>query len=214
MSPRPHDEPLIVGRLQQHGPAPYQFRRGADASYFVRLLTQGGERTLWGKDLERAIAFGESRPQTGDVVGARRVARESVTVTARKLDPQGRVIAQNDQAAHRYRWVVEKATFFADRAKLARRVRDSRADAHEEVRKRPELLSAFLTLRGAEEVARRNYADPRDRQKFLEMVRESMAASIKQGEPLPDIKLRERRTPNAESAKPRDRSRSDDDKTR
>ena len=213
MSPRRRNE-LIVGRLQKHGAAPYQFRPGADDSYFVRLLTQRGERVLWGKDLERAIATAQSGPRVGDVVGARRISRESVTVTTRRRDQQGRVIAQNEQAAHRYRWVVEKAAFFADRAKLARRVRDSQVDAREEVRNHPELLSTFLTLRGAEEVARRNYSDPRDRERFLALVRESMAASIKQGEPLPNVNLRERHAPTAEPTKPTAPSRSDDDKTR
>src|SRR5487761_264144 len=45
---------LLVGRLTEHGRAPYQFRSGEDLSYYVKLLTSRGERTLWGKDLERA----------------------------------------------------------------------------------------------------------------------------------------------------------------
>jgi len=214
MSPaRPRDEPLIVGRLQQHGAAPYQFRSGQDASYFVKLLTQRGERVLWGKDLERALGFAETKPHVGDVVGARRVAREAVTVTSRQLDSEGRVVTQSEQAAHRFRWVVEKVGFFAERAKLARRVRDSQADAREEVRNRPELLSTYLTIRGAEQVAAKSIADPEDRKRFVELVREAMAASIKQGEPLPSVQMKAKAKAEPTPAPPRPRSR-DDDKTR
>ena len=57
---------LVIGRLKDHGPANYQFRRDEDPSYYVRLLTSRGERTLWGKDLERALRDGETRPKPGD----------------------------------------------------------------------------------------------------------------------------------------------------
>ena len=68
---------LLIGRLTEHGRAAYQFRSGEDLSYYVKLLTSRGERTLWGKDLERAISVGETQPKVGDLVGARRVGRRS-----------------------------------------------------------------------------------------------------------------------------------------
>src|SRR6202008_4278150 len=102
---------LIIGRLKEHGPAPYQFRSNEDASYYVRLLTSRGERTLWGKDLERAVRDGETQPKVGDLVGARRIAREAVTVTTRERNSEGRTIAQQEPHAHRTRWVLEKVTF-------------------------------------------------------------------------------------------------------
>ena len=48
-------EALIIGRLQAHGRAQYQFRAGEDVSYYLKVLTNRGERTLWGKDLERPV---------------------------------------------------------------------------------------------------------------------------------------------------------------
>jgi hypothetical protein len=56
-------------------PAPYFFRKGEMASYFVRLLTDRGERVLWGKDLERAIGTSATQPKLGEIVGARRTGR-------------------------------------------------------------------------------------------------------------------------------------------
>ena len=89
--------------------------------------------------------------------------------------------------------MVEKVTFFAERAKLARRVREEQLDARREVAERPELMSTFLTLRGAEELAARRISDPKDRERFVALVREAMAGSIQKGEPLPTVRLRERR---------------------
>jgi hypothetical protein len=190
----------VIGRLKDHGPANYQFRRDEDPSYYVRLLTSRGERTLWGKDLERALRDGETRPKSGDLIGARRIGRDAVTVTARQRDAEGRVIAQEEHHAHRTRWVVERVTFFAERARLARRLRDDQADLREAVRERPELRSTFLSVRAAEEFAARRIADPRDRERFLELVRGAIANSIQRGEPLPSLSLRaspERKAPNS-----------------
>jgi len=207
---RSRGDQLIVGRLLAHGSAPYQFRRHQDVSYYLKVLTQHGERTLWGKDIGRALATSATQPKIGDMVGARRIGREPVTITSTHRDAAGRVTGKQAQAVHRYLWVVEKPSFFAERAKLARRLRDAQLDTRAELEHRPELLSAFVTLRGAQEVAARRIQNPEDRTRFLELVREAMEKSIKRGEPLPDIRLREPRT----SAAPLPKPTRDDDKTR
>lgn len=190
---------LLVGRLTEHGRARYQFRSGEDLSYYVKLLTGRGERTLWGKDLERAITASETQPKVGDLVGARRAGRRAVTITARERDAEGRVVRQVEQHAHRTHWVVEKVRFFADRARLARQVRDEQADVRESVRAHPELKSTFLSLRAAEAFATQRIADPNDRARFLDLVRTAMAGSIQKGEPLPSVRLRDQRA-RAEAA--------------
>src|SRR5580698_581166 len=103
---------LFVGRLTEHGRANYQFRTDENASYFLKLLTSHGAKTLWGKDLERALHSGETRPKVGDLIGARRAGREAVTVTARRRAADGRVVAEEAHYAHRTRWIVEKVKFF------------------------------------------------------------------------------------------------------
>src|SRR5271165_6561723 len=101
----PRDEPLIVGRLQAHGSAPYQYRTGENPSYYLKVMTDRGERTLWGQDLKRAIEQATTRPAIGDLVGARRVSREPVRIPARPRDSQGRDPRQGVQPAYRNRWV-------------------------------------------------------------------------------------------------------------
>lgn len=199
---------LLVGRLKEHGRANYQFRASQDASYYLKLLTSRGEKTLWGKDLERALRDADTQPKIGDLVGARRAGREAVTVTARHRDAEGRIVSQEEHHAHRTSWVVEKIKFFADRAKLARRVRDEQADVRESVRAHPELKSAFLSVRAAEEFAAQRIADPKDRERFLELVRGALAGSIQKGEPLPSVRLRNQPKEPA-PAKAADRKRDD-----
>jgi len=194
---------LIVGRLQEHGRAPYQFRPDQDLSYYAKLVTAAGVRVLWGKDLERAILAGETKPKTGDQIGARRTAREAVTVVDRQRDAEGTVVSQMEHHAHRTRWQVEKAQFFSARARQARLARDAQLDTREAVRKRPELRSTFLSLRAAEQLAAERIADPKDRERFLKMVREAMTASLQRGEPLPEINLnRNSKADPTPSAKP------------
>lgn len=183
---------LLIGRLKDHGPANYQFRAKDDPSYYMKLLTSRGERILWGRDIERAVTEGETHPKIGDLIGARRIAREAVTVTSRQRDAEGRVIAQEERHAHRTRWVVEKVTFFAERARMARRLRDEQADIRASVRAHPELKSTFLSVRAAEEFAAKRISNPDDRERFLELVRGAMAGSIRKGEPLPSTSLRTR----------------------
>ncbi|MBB6095023.1 hypothetical protein HNQ60_003910 [Povalibacter uvarum] len=183
---------LIIGRLQEHGRAPYQFRPDQDLSYYAKLVTTAGVKVLWGKDLERAIHAGETIPKAGDLVGARRTGREAVTLVDRKRDAQGNVVAQSEHHAHRTRWEVEKLQFLAERARRARLARDAHLDTREAVRQRPELRSAFLSLRAAEQLAAQRIANPEDRVRFLQMVREAITASVQRGEPLPDINLRQK----------------------
>jgi hypothetical protein len=155
-----------------------------------------------------------TQPQVGDLIGAQRVAREAVTVLDRKRDAEGRLVSQSEHYAHRNRWRVEKVKFFADRAKLARRVRDEQTDIRETVRAHPELKSTFLTVRAAEEFATQRIADPRDRERFLELVRGAMAGSIQKGEPLPTVRLRESPKVTPRSPTPLHRRGRDDEPTR
>jgi putative DNA primase/helicase len=202
-----HNDTIIVGRFKAHGNAPYQFRAGAEASYYLQILTDRGERTLWGKDLKRAIDAAQTHPSVGDVIGARRIAREAITFKRSLRDGDGRIIGEKVERAYRNRWAVEKAQFFADRAKLARRVRDVQMDARTAVRAQPELISTYLSLRGAREIADKRIANLEDRERFVALVREAMAGSIEKGEPLPVIRVRERpkEVPVADRSKERTR---------
>jgi len=184
------DNRLIVGRLESHGPANYQFRADQSPSYFVKVVTNRGVEVLWGKDLARALAESRARPTIGSVIGVRLSGYERMTIPERR-DATGR-ITEPARLVKRNQWVVESPEFFTDRARLARRVRDAQQEARSAVKSHPELASTYLSLRGAREIAERRIADPQDRERFLNLVREAMAKSIKNGDPLPVVELRER----------------------
>jgi ribosomal protein L17 len=181
---------LLIGRLKDHGAANYQFRAKEDPSYYLKIITSRGERTLWGKDLGRALAEGETKPQKGDLIGARRSHRELVTITTRARGVDG-TTTTTEQRAHRTRWVVEKVIFFAERARLARRLRDEQVDVKETVKAHPELKSTFLSVRAAEDFAAKRIANPEDRERFLALVKGAMEGSIRKGEPLPSVRLKD-----------------------
>jgi len=210
---RRRGEDLLIGRLIAHGEAKYQYRADQDASYYLKLLTSRGPRTLWGKDLERALREAETAPRPGDLVGVRRTAREAVTITSRERDTEGRVVSQSERHAHRSRWVVEKVAFFAERARLARRVRDEQVDVRAAVRAYPELRSTFLSVRAAEEFAAGKIRDPADRARFMELIRGAMAGSIQNGEPLPAIRMKTPERPKADPQRSQP-SKTRDDPTR
>ena len=169
---------LVVGRLVAHGAANYEFRADQAPSYYLKLLTNRGERVIWGKGLQSALETSPARPKLGDVIGAQRTGRTPVQV--------------NSQDKFKTVWEIDTPAVFVARARRARLIRDGQTDAREAVRAHPELKSTFLSLRSAEELAAQRIANPKDREKFLSLVREAIAGSIKRGEPLPEVRLRDR----------------------
>ena len=73
---------------------------------------------------------------------------------------------------------------------------------------RPELRSAFISLRVAQEYAERNIRDERDRELFVTRVKAVMAASVRNGKPVPEPRVVDQNSPSAErSARREDPSR-------
>jgi hypothetical protein len=187
---------LIVGRLLEHGTEPYRFNPREALSYFVRIETTQGRRTIWGKDLERALQQSATQPSTGDEIGARRLGSERVTVAHRDRNPEGQVLKEQGLPVHQCRWVIEKRGFFDARARAAETFRDPAIEPREGVQRYPELVGSYLTLRAAELAARSGMKDPEDRKKFVALVRHATADSIARGEPFKSVRLRERTAVN------------------
>ena len=188
---RKRSEELIVGKLVDHGREFYRFDAREGMSYFVRLETPDGERTLWGKDLQRALEKSLTQPKVGDEIAMRRTGSDSVTVKRRERDAEGHVLKEHDLATQRQRWVLEKREFFETRAKAAEVLRDPAIEPRDGTRSYPMLTGSYLNLHGAE-LAARVMRDPEDRKKFVQMIRNALADSIARGEPLQPVRLRER----------------------
>ena len=185
-----------VGTLLDHGREHYRFDPQEDLSYFVRIRNAEGTRTIWGKDLERAMTHSLTQPVIGDAVGLRRVGAEKVTVRRRERDADGQVVGEHALGAERHRWVIEHRGFFEERAAAAALVRDGSVDRRQVAGAHPELVGTFLQLRAAELAARR-LRDPQDQRRFVALVRGALADAVERGDPLQPVRLRSRpaRTP-------------------
>jgi putative DNA primase/helicase len=184
---------LIVGRLIDHGVAPFQHRPDRAMSYYVRLETERGEVEHWGLDLERALRQSLSRPGIGDEVGLRKVGSDPVTVRASKRDAQGREIGQEAISARRNQWVLEKKEFVDERARMAALFRDASVSAAEATRRHPELDGSYVHLQMGNALAEERFKSKLHREQFVEHLREYLARRIEQGQPLDPVPLRPRR---------------------
>jgi hypothetical protein len=183
---------LLVGKLIDHGREPYRFDPKEPMSYFVEIeMAQGKRRTIWGKDLERAVKESLSKLQIGDEIGLRRTGADRVTVQRKERDGEGKVIAEREVGTERNRWVLEKREFFESRAVAAEVVRNPAVDRRQAVRSHPELVGTYLQLHAAE-LASRQIRDPEDQKKFVTLVRKALADSVARGEPLQPVRLRDR----------------------
>lgn len=194
---------LITGRLLEHGRDTYQHEPTEAVSYFVKLETTRGERTVWGVDLERALKESLTSPKIGEEVGLRAVREEPVTVKTRRRDSKGQIQGVEDLTTHRNRWIIEKRGFFEARAAAAEALRNPKIDPKEAVRQHPELASPYLHLKGAQEVAAQRIRDPEDQRKFVSLVRAALADSVERGEPLQPVRLRKSPEEPEKAAGPR-----------
>ena len=172
-------------------------------SYFVKLETERGDRTIWGIDLERAFKESLTRPDIGDEVGLRAVRQETVKVRRQERDAAGEVIDREFET-HRNRWIIERRGFFEGRAEAAQIVRDPSLNPKEVAKKHPELVGSLLELHLAKLAAQKLH--PEDRERFVATHRAGLAERIARGEPLPVVRLRERAPERAPKPPERERA--------
>lgn len=202
-APRERQRALQVGRLVDHGAAPYLHDPRNATSYFIRIEARDGERDIWGVDLQRALKESLTRAQIGDEIGVRALRRDTVKVYRPEHDADGRVVGEKALDAHRNAWIVEKRDFFRERAQASRVLRDPTFDRQTAVKQHPELLGTYLQLHAAE-LAAKTLSDPEDQRRFVASVRTALADSVARGEPLATVSLKDapaqRREPRARSA--------------
>lgn len=187
---RPPEGALIVGKLVDHGPAPFRHDPAQPTSYFVRVETSQGDRDIWGVDLERAFRQSLSTPGIGDEIGVRAIGKDAVTVLAAKRDAQGREIGREAIEAHRNQWIVERKSFLDERQKMADVVRDASISASDAIKRHPELEGSYLHLQMGRALAEQQYASREHREQFVGHLREHLARRIELGQPLEAVHLR------------------------
>ena len=195
---------LIVGRLVDHGPAPYQHKPAQPMSYYVRIETERGDQEIWGVDLERAVRQSLSTPGVGDEVGLRAVGREPVTVIAPRLDPSGREVGRDELGVHRNTWILESKKFMDRRFRMADTFRNASISAAEAVKQFPELEGSYLQLQMAHAGVEQSITGSEAREQFVDHLRAHLAKTIEYGQPLEPVHLKARADPILEKAQERD----------
>ncbi|SDE09232.1 LPD7 domain-containing protein [Paraburkholderia lycopersici] len=93
------------GELVAHGRAPYQNRVGAQPTYFATLREPDGRQlTVWGADLERAIAAEGGQP--GDRVRLANYGRRRVDADVVAVNGEGTVTGAERRTIERYVWTA------------------------------------------------------------------------------------------------------------
>lgn len=107
-------ERVYVGTAIDFGNAPYLFVKTNDPSYFISLQTQNGEKTIWGKQLEQAIAKGEV--QRGQDIVLSNPGKKDVVVTEKVFNDAGKQTGLRNKAATLNEWKAEPLAKFTDRS--------------------------------------------------------------------------------------------------
>jgi hypothetical protein len=184
-SPRPPSDRLTVGKLIDHGRARHEFHPQGHPSYFVKLLTDDGPRTIWSRGLERALQKSRTQPQVGDVIGIRENNVAPVSFITRTRNAHGLVVATRQVDTPRPHWVIEKLEDFDLRAAAARALRDPTLSRREAVISHRELEPVYRLLDLAQKYAADRWENPKTREAFVGAFREIHALAIERGIDLP-----------------------------
>jgi hypothetical protein len=109
---------VYVGKVIQHGQAPFEFDTKNALNYFLKLQTPAGERTIWSVDLKRALD--EGRVGTGDNIAIEHRGFRPVTVVVPERDASGQVVGSHDEVVQRNTWYAVGIERLREEALLAR----------------------------------------------------------------------------------------------
>ncbi|RST50023.1 LPD7 domain-containing protein [Variovorax sp. MHTC-1] len=174
--------PPITGVLLAHAACPYRFDPMQSMSYYVRVRTRVGERTLWGADLERAIAESRSGAQVGDEVVLGQRGARPVTVRVPDRNEAGELLGEKRISTSRMAWTVEKVQYLASLQRKADIVRTGQMAAGAMLSRYPELAGAVVALKLAEQFARRLSSRTDDQARLVQAIRNRLGDAIAHGE--------------------------------
>lgn len=174
--------PAVTGVLLAHAAAPYRFDPMQRMSYYARIRTELGERTLWGADLERALAESRSNVRIGDEVVLRQRGARPVTVRVADRDTEGRLRGDKKILTQRMAWTVDRPEFLASLSRKAEILRDPELLAGAVLAQYPDLAGPLAGLRLAEKFARRVTPVVDDQERLVRAIRDTLADAIARGE--------------------------------
>lgn len=195
-STRRHGD-TITGRLVESGEAPYRFDPSNTHSFFVRVQTASGVRDIWGAELRRALSESPDVPQPGDSIAVRFLG------TAPALRDGAATDGKKPAAHARNLWQIEKTEVLERRRAEAASIRSTRGSAITVSDRAAVLRDASAILHAAELFASSRITVASDRGRFVEAVRQTLAATVELGDRIPAVRLRGKPTaPGANRSRP------------
>ena len=174
--------PPVTGVLLAHAAAPYRFDPTQRMSYYARVRTELGERTLWGADLERALAESRSDVRIGDEVVVRQRGARPVTVRVADRDGDGQLRGDKKIVTQRMAWTVDKPEFLEALSRKAEILRNPESQAGAVLAEYPDLAGPLAGLMLAERFARRVTHLVDDQVRLVRAIRDTLADAIARGE--------------------------------
>lgn len=199
--PRPEVDRVTFGRLIDHGPGRHEGKPSAPPSYFVKLATERGEHVFWSPALKTALTQSRTQPRIGEQVGVRENSILPATVFYSTRDRAGKVVEQRRFDSPRTHWAIEQRAFYDEALLAAEALRSERMHPREAIKTYPQLLPAYLALDSARRVAQERVS-PTQRQRFVALVRETLAHAVERGMPLPVLEKRSAETPQSSAVAP------------
>ena len=173
--------PPVTGMLVAAAAAPYQFDPAQRMSFYVTIRTEVGDRTIWGADLERALAESTSQPRIGDPVVLTQHGTRPVNVRVPARNAEGELVGEKKIVAQRARWRIETLDHLRAMERRATLVRSGELLSDTALGQHPELATAAAGLKLAEQYAQRFTTDPASQQRLVQLIRERMADALEQG---------------------------------
>lgn len=173
--------PPVKGMFMAAAAAPYQFDPTQRMSFYVMVRTEIGDRTIWGADLERALAESASQPRIGNQVVLMRHGTHPVHVRVPARDAEGELVGEKKIIAQRTRWSVETPNHLHVMERRAEHVRTRELPTDAALDHDPELTMAAASLKLAEQYAQRLTTDQVSHQRLVQLIRERMADALGQG---------------------------------
>lgn len=200
---RPAAETGVTGKLVEAGQAPYQDRKDADPSPYVKLELEGGQsKTLWGVGLPDALQ--RAGAEIGDTVTVKRDGFEQVTKQVMVRDAEtGKPVHDSDtgkpvyeeKSVDRGMWTVTAERFLT--ADKGTRLSD------------PALRGPESQMRVIESYVNSRVADPAARDRLVAGARREIAKELAKGADIPTAQVRVRVRDDRTAERPAFRNKGD-----
>lgn len=172
----------VVGVLVAAAAAPYRFDPNQGISFYVTVRTEVGDRTVWGTDLERALAESASQPRIGASVALSHQGTTAVDVRVPERNEEGDLVGEKKIVAQRARWRIETVDHMRSLQQTSDLFRNDQEMSPTSLQAQPNLAAASAGAKLGEQYAQRVTADGPSQQRLVRAIRDRLAEALAQGQ--------------------------------